>query len=188
MSAAVFTQGSTLKHILVMTGASTVGLATMFSAELIDIYFLSLLGEQELPAAIGFAGTLLFFLTSVSIGLQIAMGALVARSEGAHDRELAARYCTNIAIFSLIFSILICIPAWFYLESLLIFLGAKGQTLEYALNYSNIILPSTPLLVLGMCASAALRAVGDAKGSMVVAIWAALLNAVLDPIFIFWLD
>ena len=72
---AVFVSGSIQKHILVMTTASAMGLVTLFTVDLVDMYFLSLLGEQELAAAIGFSGTLLFFLTAVSIGLQIAMGA-----------------------------------------------------------------------------------------------------------------
>ena len=57
MTEAVFTKGSTLRHILVMTGASTIGLATMFTVDLVDIYFLSLLGDEKIPAAVGFAGT-----------------------------------------------------------------------------------------------------------------------------------
>ena len=100
MTTAIFTQGSTLRHVVIMTGASTVGLVAMFTVDLVDMYFLSLLGEQELAAAVGYGGTLLFFLTAVSIGLQIGMGALVSRAEGAHRRDLAGRYCSNILIFS----------------------------------------------------------------------------------------
>ncbi|UTW45667.1 MATE family efflux transporter [bacterium SCSIO 12696] len=182
---AVFTQGSTLRHILVMTGASTVGLLTLFLVDLVDMYFLSLLGQAELAAAIGFSGTLLFFLTSVGIGLQIAMGALVSRAEGTHDRQLASRYCSSVMWFSALFSALVTLPAWYFLEELLIFLGATGLTLELSLQYSNILLPSTPLLACGMCCAAALRAVGDARRSMYTTMGAAIVNAVLDPIFIF---
>ena len=79
-----------MRHVLVMTGASATGLIAMFAVDMVDMYFLTLLGEQELAAAVGFAGTLLFFLISVSIGLQIALGALVARSEGAGVATLPA--------------------------------------------------------------------------------------------------
>jgi putative MATE family efflux protein len=185
MPKAVFTQGSTLKHIIVMTSANAVGLITLFTVDLVDMYFLSLLGQVELAAAIGYSGTLLFFLTSVSIGLQIAMGALVSRSEGSRDREGTARYSSNILVFSLLFSSGICLPAWFYLPELLGLLGATGKTLDLSLSYCNILLPSTPLLAVGMCCAAALRAVGDARRSMYATIGAALTNAALDPLFIF---
>ena len=107
-----------MRHVLVMTGASAVGLLTMFAVDLVDMYFLTLLGEQELAAAVGFAGTLLFFLVSVSIGLQIALGALVARSEGAQRRDLARRYCSSALLFNLIVSATISCIAWFYLRQL----------------------------------------------------------------------
>jgi putative MATE family efflux protein len=168
-----------------MTSASTVGLLTLFSVDLVDMYFLSLLGQQELAAAIGFAGTLLFFLTAMSVGLQIAMGALVARAEGAHDRPRAGAYCTNVMVFSTLFSVMVCLPTGYYLDELLIFLGARGETLELATAYTRILLPGTPLLVVGMGAAAALRALGDAKRSMYCTLGGAFANAVLDPIFIF---
>jgi len=185
MSAAVFTRGSTLRHVLLMTGASTVGLFAMFGVDMIDMFFLTLLGEQELAAAVGFSGTLLFFLVAVSIGLQIGMGALVSQSEGARRRDLAGRFCTSSLIFNTLVSMIICGVAWFFLGDLLAVLGAKGLTLEYATSYTRILLPSMPLMVLGMSAAAGVRAVGDARRSMWATLVGSLVNAVLDPIFIF---
>ncbi|MCR8924067.1 MATE family efflux transporter [Dasania sp. GY-MA-18] len=185
MKQAVFTQGSTLKHILIMTGANTVGLITLFTVDLIDIYFLSLLGQEKMAAAVGFASALLFFMTSLSIGLQIAMGALVARAEGRNDRALAGRYCSNVMLFSALIAAALCFPVWLFAEQLLRFLGAQGHTLALALSYCNILLPATPLLAVGMCAAASLRALGDARRAMYATMGGALINAVLDPIFIF---
>ncbi len=185
MRKAVFTRGSPTRHILVMTGASAVGLLTLFSVDLVDMYFLSLLGQEELAAAIGFSGTLMYFLTAVSIGLQIAMGALVSRAEGASDRVRAGDYCTNVMVVSACISTMISLPAWYYLEQILVFFGAAGTTLELAMDYSNILLPATPLLAVGMGAASALRAVGDARRSMYATLGGALANALLDPLFIF---
>lgn len=185
MSQAVFTQGSTMRHVVVMTTASATGLLAMFGVDLVDMYFLTLLGEQELAAAVGFAGTLLFFLVSVSIGLQIALGALVARSEGAHRRDLARRFCTSSLLFNALVSTLISAVAWFNLPALLSVLGASGQTLEYATSYAGIVLPNMPVLVLGMSMAAGVRAVGDARRSMWATIMGSLVNAALDPLFIF---
>jgi MATE family, multidrug efflux pump len=185
MSRAVFTRGSTFMHVLKMTGASATGLLTMFGVDMVDMYFLTLLGEQELAAAVGFAGTLIFFLVSVSIGLQIALGALVARSEGAGRRDLARRYCTSSLIFSGIVCTVISAVAWFYLADLLQVLGASGQTLEYAVSYASILLPNMPILVLGMSMAAGVRAIGDARRSMWATVLGSLVNAGLDPLFIF---
>ena len=185
MSSAVFTRGSTMRHVVVMTTASATGLLAMFGVDMVDMYFLTLLGEQELAAAVGYAGTLLFFLVSVSIGLQIALGALVARSEGAHRRDLARRYCTSALLFSALVSTVISVIAWFNLPVLLAALGASGQTLDYAISYAGIVLPNMPVLVLGMSMAAGVRAVGDARRSMWATIMGSLVNAGLDPLFIF---
>ena len=187
MKTAVFTRGSTMRHVVAMTAASATGLLAMFGVDMVDMYFLTLLGEQELAAAVGFAGTLIFFLVSVSIGLQIALGALVARSEGGQRRDLARRYCTSALIFNALVSTAISIVSWFWLRELLQVLGAAGQTLEYAVSYASILLPNMPVLVLGMSMAAGVRAVGDARRSMWATVLGSLVNGVLDPIFIFTL-
>ncbi len=174
-----------MRHVVRMTAASATGLLAMFGVDMIDMYFLTVLGEQELAAAVGFAGTLIFFLVSVSIGLQIALGALVARSEGAQRRDLARRYCTSGLVFNGLVSLAISVVAWFNLPLLLSLLGAKGQTAEYALTYASIVLPNMPVLVLGMSMAAGVRAVGDARRSMWATVLGSFVNAVLDPIFIF---
>lgn len=182
---AVFTQGSILRHILVMTSASAIGMLSLFTVDLLDMYFLSLLGEPEIVAAVGFSSALMFLLFSSCIGMQIGMGALVARAEGARQRELAGRYCSNVWIFS--FSIIAVGVLVFYvfLSELLGFLGAEGATLSYALAYSHIMLPSLLMVSVSMCSGAAIRAIGDAKRSMLMPLSGGLVNAVLDPLFIF---
>ncbi len=185
MTQAVFTRGSTMRHVLTMTMASSTALLAMFGVDLIDMYFLTLLGEQALVAAVGFAGTLVYFLVSVSIGMQIALGALVARSEGALRRDLAGRYCSSALLFNGGVSMVISILGWIFLPQLLELLGAKGATLEFAIRYGAIMLPSIPILVVGMSAAAGVRAVGDARRAMWATLLGSFVNAALDPLFIF---
>ena len=186
MSSPVFVSGSTMGHVLVMTSAASVGLLSMFAVDVVDMYFITLLGEQQLVAAVGYASALLYFLMSLGIGLQIALGALVARAEGSRDRVRAGRYCSSVLIFNTIGSALLAALAWWQLPGLLKLLGASGQTLDYALSYTRIQLPAVPLLVLGMSLASGLRAVGDARRSMLVTLAGAVTNALLDPLFIFY--
>ncbi len=188
MTQAVFTQGSTLKHIIVMTMSSTVGLLSLFFVDLVDMYFLSLLGQKELAAAVGFSGTLLFFMIAICIAASIAMGAKVSQSLGQQDKQRAREYCVHILIFACILTTMISIPVWIGAESLLAFLGAEDETLSLALEYTHILLPSTPILAMAMGLAGALRAAGDAKRSMLAITGGGILNAVLDPILIFTLE
>jgi len=56
-----FVTGSILRHVVTMTAASSVGLAALFAVDIVSLFYISLLGRPALTAAIGYAGTLLFF-------------------------------------------------------------------------------------------------------------------------------
>lgn len=185
LATGVFLSGSTMRHVLVMTSASSVGLLAMFGVDVIDLYFLTLLDEQAIIAAVGFAGTLLYFLLSLGIGLQIALGALVARAEGGGDRALAGRYCSSTLLFNAVLASLLAAAVWWWLEDLLRLLGASGDALAYAVAYARIQIPAVPVLVLAMSFGAGLRAVGDARRYMLGTVAGAATNALLDPLFIF---
>ena len=180
-----YTQGSIVYHIVYMSILSAIGLLSIFLVDLVDLYFLSLLGEEELASAVGFSGTILFFTIAISIGLMIAMGALVSRSVGAKQIEAARDYTVNILVICILLGSFIGLIVWIFIPDLLSLMGAKGRTLELSTDYLRIIVPSLPILCIGMSASGALRAVGDAKHAMYVTLLAGLINAVLDPIFIF---
>ncbi len=183
-----YTEGSIYKHILVMATMSAIGLLSIFVVDLVDLYFLSLLGEIEMASAIGFSGVILFFTVAISIGLMISMGALVAKSIGANKIDAAKQYTVNIFVVCIIIGSLIGFSVWFFAADLLSLMGAKGRSLELSSTYLGIILPSLPILCIGMASAGALRSVGDAKQGMFVTLVAGIVNAVLDPIFIFVLD
>ena len=84
-----FVTGSTLKHVLNMTASGSVGLIAVFAVDLLNLFYISLLGQKELAAAVGYAGTLLFFVISISIGLAIAVSATASRALGQGAREKA---------------------------------------------------------------------------------------------------
>ncbi len=185
MSKAKFIEGDIMRHIWVMSSTAAIGISALFVVDLLDIFFLSLLGEEELAAAVGYAGTISFFITSIGIGLSIALGALVSRAIGAKDIDLAKRLLLNCAVVSLIVSIFVAVIALFSIPQLLALVGAKGYTAKLAADYLYILVPSMPLICLSMALGAGLRAVGDAKLSMFSTLWGGGVNLVFDPIFIF---
>ncbi len=172
---AKFVEGSTMRHILVMSGTSTVGIMAIFIVDLLDMLFISMLGQAELAAAVGFAGTLTFFATSVSIGTSIAMGALMSKAIGAKNISYAREIGSSVLVISFVISALVTALMCAYIPELLTAIGAEGRAHERAEAYLWVLLPSTPLIALGMASGAGLRAAGDAKRSM----WATLAGALL---------
>ncbi len=185
---AKFLEGSLFRHITVMSLTASAGLMAVFLVDFVDMIFISMLGKSELAAAVGYAGAILFFTTSFGIGMAIAAGALVARALGAGDEPLARQRSTNALIYGVILSAVFAYFVWLNLEYLAKLMGASGATLDLAVSYLSIIIPTLPLLLMGMVGGAILRARGDARRAMMATVWGGLVNAVLDPILIFGLD
>ncbi|NRA99078.1 MAG: MATE family efflux transporter [Rhodobacteraceae bacterium] len=185
---AKFLEGNLLRHVTVMSLTASIGLVAIFIVDFVDMIFISMLGKAELAAAVGYAGAILFFTSSFSIGMSIAGGALVAQALGEGDEDKARHRATSSMIWGIIFGTVFVAIVWVYVPELTGLVGASGETQALATGYLRIIIPSLPVLMVGMVGSAILRAHGDASRAMYVTLWGGVVNAVLDPILIFGLD
>jgi len=182
--AAQLVTGSTLGHVIRMTTAGSIGLVAVFAVDALNLFYITLLGQPELTAALGYASTLLFLGTSISIGLSIAATALTSRALGRGQPALARQIAGAsllIVAACMTLLVLLCYPL---LEPAMHLLGARGETAERAVTLMRIVLPSWPLLGVGMCLSGLLRATGDARRAMYVTLGAAATALVMDPLLI----
>ncbi|WP_135449778.1 MATE family efflux transporter [Tabrizicola caldifontis] len=184
---AKFVEGNLFRHVSVMALTSSVGLMAVFVVDLVNMFYIALLGREELAAAIGYAGAILFFTTSFGIGMSIAVGALVARALGARDPALAREKSTTGLVLGFVFGSIFAAVVWLALSPLVSLLGATGETHDLAVHFLAIVVPSQPLLMVGMVGGAILRSHGDARAAMMATVWGAVATAVLDPILIFGL-
>jgi putative MATE family efflux protein len=182
---AVFTKGSILRHVIVMTSTGAIGLVSIFFVDVINLFYISLLGQQELAAAIGYAATIMFFTLSISIGCLIATTAITARAIGAGDEADAKRKAAASLVYMTVIGIVVTAVVIPLLPVLLDLLGATGETRRLSLEFMQIAIPSFPLMCLGMGLSGLLRAVGDAKRAMYVTLSSGVAALVVDPILIF---
>jgi putative MATE family efflux protein len=180
-----FTQGSIMRHVVVMTGTGSIGLMAIFVVDFLNLFYIAMLGQQELAAAIGYAGTVLFFTVSLCIGITISGTALVSRALGARKREEARRIATSSLVFMGVVTLVLSLLALPLLSPVLTLFGATGATHDIAWRFLLIVMPATPLMGLGMACSGVLRAAGDAKRAMYVTLSGGLLTAGCDPLFIF---
>lgn len=185
---AKFVSGSTLRHVIVMSATGSVGLVAVFMVDAFNLFYISLLGQQELAAAIGFAGTAIFFLISIGIGLSIAGTAITSRALGAGERAKARQLAGASLLYTTLVMTLAAVLLFPNLDTVIGLMGARGETRRLTVEFMQIVLPSLPVLGMGMTMSGLLRAVGDAKRAMYVTLFAGAATAILDPIFIFALD
>ncbi|ETX10940.1 multidrug transporter MATE [Marinomonas ushuaiensis DSM 15871] len=184
-SPAKLTQGSTFKHVVIMSMTGAFGLMCMFIVDLVDMLFLSMLGEKEAVAAVGFSSAIMFFTISLSIAVSISATALVSKAVGEGDIELAKRRAVNVLAFGIVFSSVVVWLLWPKIPHILLFVGATGLTLDLATGYLQILILGMPAVMIGMIGSGIMRALGDARRAMYATLIGGLINAVLDPIFIF---
>jgi Na+-driven multidrug efflux pump len=185
MKQARFVTGSIMNHVVVMTLTGAVGLMAMFLVDLADLFFLSMLNQTEVTAAIGYAGTLAFANLSLSIGTGIAGAALVARELGAGRLERAREYATSALMFSLIVSGGVTLLFGLSIGWLLQLLGAQGEALRLAKLFIWTLMPGFVLISGAVCCSFILRGLGDPRRAMYVTLLSAAITAICDPIFIF---
>jgi putative MATE family efflux protein len=185
---AVFTEGSTMRHVAVMTATGSVGLMAIFFVDLLSLLYVSRLGDQSLKAAVGYASQVLFLAMSINIGLTIAMTAMVSRALGAGDRPRARRLAASGLAISTIVATLIGVGLLCFRGQLLEHaLHARGRAGEVAYHFLAITLPANVPMALGMCLSGVLRATGDARRAMYVTLAGGFVTAFTDPLLIFGL-
>ncbi len=184
---AKFVTGSLLWHVAVMSLTSSVGLMAVFSVDLVNMIYISMLRRAELAAAVGYAGAIVFFIVSFGIGMSSAASALVARAVGARDMAAARAKATSglVLVLGVGFGAVSAAVVWVFLSPLVTLLGTTGQTHAVAVDYLQIIIPSQPLRMVGMIGGAVLRSHGDARRAMMATIWGGVATAVRDPILIF---
>jgi putative MATE family efflux protein len=168
-----------------MASTGAVGLVAVFVVDLINLFYISRLGEPAIAAAVGFAGVVGFFHTSVCIGLMIGITATVSRKIGAGQVGDARRMASHSLLLMAGIAVVLALATLAFLAPMLSALGARGEVARLAQRYLTVTMPSVPLLAVGMASSALLRSVGDARRGMVVTLGAAAVTAVLDPLFIF---
>lgn len=168
-----------------MSLMASIGLMAVFAVDLIDLFFISLLGVEELAASAGYASTIMFFASAINIGLSIAAAALVSQAVGAGKDQEAREYATSVAVFAVVIGIIVPVIMLAYADFFLGLIGATGEIAEISKSYLKIILPTTVFSGIAMVSVAVLRAYGDAKRAMYPSLLGGGINAVLDPIFIF---
>ncbi len=182
-----FSSGNIMRHVVVMAGTGAIGLVAVFAVDLLNLFYISLLGQRPIAAAIGFAGVVGFFQTSALIGLAIGVGAVVAHSIGAGSARAARHIAGSGLVLMVLTGLIVGLGTVALLTPILDILGASGETRSLAESFLTISSPFLPLLAAGMCCSALLRCIGDARRAMNVTLFAALATAVIDPILIFGL-
>ena len=171
----------TLKN---MTVPMIYGMVLLMAFNLVDTFFVSLLGTQPL-AAISFTFPITFTVISIFIGLGIGTSAVISRFLGKGDIESAKCSGTSALYLSSIIVGVVAVIGYLLIDPMFLMLGASKDLLPLIHDYMDIWFLGCITLMGPMIGNAILRSSGDTKTPSIIMGAAGLINAVLDPILIF---
>ena len=135
------------------------------------------------------ATNVVFPLSVIALAFSLMFGdgasAYLSLKLGEKKSEEAAKGVGNSLILATIFSLIFATGTLLFLPQLLNLFGCTEALREYATNYGKIIAFGLPFVMIGTSLNSIIRADGSPKYSMISMVSGAVLNIILDPIFIF---
>ncbi len=175
------------KHALIkMSIPLIVSLLITSFYNLIDAAWVSGIGADAL-AGVGFFTPIFMILVGFGNGLGSGATFAISKYIGEEDKTKADNASIHSILIDIILSVVITILLLIFLNPILALMGA-GQTIGYATDYGVIILSGSIFIILSNALYGIFRGEGDTKRPMYAMIASAVLNMVLDPIFIYSLN
>jgi len=152
-----------------------------------DTFFVGKLNTQA-TAAVGIVFTVMALIQAFGFFYGQGSGNYISRKLGAREYEDAAVMASTGFFMAIISGIVIAIAGLIFLEPISVFLGSTPTILPYTKAYLRIILIGAPFIMSSFVLNNQLRFQGSAAYAMVGIVTGAVVNVVLDPIFIFVFD
>lgn len=175
--------GQTLKQ---MTIPMIYGMILLMTFNLVDTFFVGLLGTKPL-AAISFTFPITFTVISLTIGLGIGTSAVIAKSLGKKNTKFAKCSGTSAIILAAAVVGVLSYVGYYFTDEIFSLLGASTELLPLIREYMDVWFLGSVFLIGPMIGNSILRANGDTKTPSIVMGVGGVINAILDPIFIFGL-
>ena len=137
---------------------------------------------------VGLCSAIMMFITAFSMLAGAGGAPLAAIALGKNDKEQAEKIMTNSFSLLLIFAALLTVSIYIFAPTLLSWFGASEVTLPYAVDYTRIYILGTVFVLLVTGMNPFVTTQGFAKIAMLTTVIGAIINIILDPIFIFLLN
>ena len=178
--------GDPKKAIVKLAIPMMVSMLLIMLYNIADSIWVAGLGADAL-AAVGFITPLFMVLVGLGNGIGAGANSLIARYIGADNYKQANNAGLHGILLSIIISVIFTIIIEVFMVPILQFMGA-GDTIQYAMDYSYVIFGFLFVFVYSGVASAIFRSEGDMRRATIAIAVTAVLNIILDPVFIYVLN
>ncbi|MDW7740454.1 MAG: MATE family efflux transporter [Bacillota bacterium] len=183
-NAALMGEDSIVRLLIRFSVPAITGMLVMATYNIVDTIFVGMLGSEAI-AALSIAFPFQMLLGAVAIGTGVGAASLISRALGANQQDLARRVVGQVIGLSLLFGLIIAFLGLFSLEPILVLFGATPDIIGLTGEYVSVITTGSVMFFLIMGLNNMVRGVGHPTLSMKVMIISAIINIILDPIFIF---
>lgn len=173
------------KAIVNLAVPATLALLAKAVYNIVDTAYIGMLNSDIALAAVGVTLPLLLIMVSVENIFAAGAGVLAGRQLGEDNKEEANRTVTTIVGFSILVGIGLCIMGILFDDLLLRAFGASDEVLPQAKEYAFWMFIAALFNLPAQSLNCAARAESSVKVSSIAVITGAVLNVVLDPIFMF---
>ncbi|WP_296879989.1 MATE family efflux transporter [uncultured Methanobrevibacter sp.] len=178
--------GNPKKALISMSIPLIISLLISSLYNLIDAAWVSGLGADAL-AGVGFFTPVFMILVGFGNGLGAGASFAISKYVGEDNKSKANNASVHSILINIILSIIITILLWVLLVPILNAMGV-GQTISYATDYGNLIVLGSIFIIFSNALYGIYRGEGDSTRPMYAMMLSAILNMVLDPIFIYTLN
>ncbi|MEC8703792.1 MAG: MATE family efflux transporter [Candidatus Neomarinimicrobiota bacterium] len=161
------------------------GIQTLYT--IIDMIFIGRLGGDAI-ASVAFNMPIFFFVMGLSFGLGNGVTASIARFIGSNDKVNADNSAEHAVAMALAISLILTVSGLLFGKQILLFIGCTNDILPLAWDYLKVSCYGISFGVFSGFFRSILAGEGEMKLPMIVAGLGTILNTILDPIFIFYMD
>ena len=178
------TQGSIWRHLIDFALPTVVGLLFQQLYNTVDTLVVGNFVSKEAQAAVGSTGPIINTVVGFCAGLATGASVIISQRYGAHDDEnLGKSVHTTIAVTFLL-SLMATAVGLLIIQPMLSFMQTPADVWEDARTYLSIYFAGISGILFYNMGSGILRAVGDSRRPLIFLMLSALLNTVLDRVFV----
>ncbi len=167
---------------------AAIGFLVMSLYSIVDTIFVGRLIGTLAIGAVTVVMPISFLISSIGMAIGIGGASMISRALGSGDKKRALKTFGNMINATLHLSAILVAAGFIFEEEILRFFGGQGDILPFAKEYFRVLLYGVPFLAWAMMANNVIRAQGKPKVAMLTMVIPAVLNTILDPIFIMWFD
>ena len=178
------TEGAILKHLIIFAFPLLIGNLFQMLYNMVDTLVVGRFVSDEAFAAVGTLGSVTNLMIGFFMGFSSGAGVLVSKYFGAHDIKNVKRTVSTAAVMTLVLSVVFTVLGLLLVEPFLKILAMPGDVEAEARAYLTIWYSGIAGLMIYNVGSGIMRAVGDSRRPFIMLVVCAVINTVLDLVFV----